>query len=78
MAELNKALEAESGSDDVSAAIDAADKAGDLPSAEPEKKDAPAEGDMKEPAALSDTDENGTKKSEVEMLMEKADHEEQM
>jgi hypothetical protein len=60
------------------AAVDDADAKGTLPDA------ANAEGDEASkakaidgpPPALTDTDANGNKKTEVEMLMEKADNEE--
>jgi hypothetical protein len=62
------------GGGDVAAALDAADKAGELPSAEDKKETAKA--DMVEPPAVALEDENGNKKTEVELLMERADHEE--
>ena len=58
---------------DVGAAIEAADKAGQLPSAEEKKESKP---DAVEPPPVSLEDDNGNKKSEVEILMEKADHDE--
>ena len=72
---LNEAVEEAGNDTSVDAAIEAADKAGDLPSASDENKDT-AKPDAVEPPPVSDTDENGNKKSEVEILMEKADHEE--
>jgi hypothetical protein len=77
MAAIGAALDdagADAGGADVAAAIEEADKAGDLPSAIDEKKDTPK--DALEPAPVALEDENGNKKSEVEILMEKADHEE--
>ena len=65
------------GGGEVTAALDAADKAGELPSADGDKKDTTgAKPDMVEPPAVALEDDNGNKKSEVEILMEKADHEE--
>ena len=66
---------ADAGGGDVAAALDAADKAGELPNAD-DKKEGGAKPDMVEPPAVSLEDDNGNKKSEVEILMEKADHEE--
>ena len=77
MAAIGAALDdaqGDAGSSEVSDAIEAADKAGDLPSAE-EKKDV-GKPDATEPPPVTEEDEAGNKKSEVEILMEKADHEE--
>ena len=63
------------GGGDVAAALDAADKAGELPSAD-DKKETPTKPDMEEPKPVALEDDNGNKKSEVEILMEKADHDE--
>ena len=62
------------GGGEVAAAIDAADKAGELPDAE--KKDTPTKADAIEPVPVALEDENGNKKTEVEILMERADHDE--
>ena len=77
MAAISAALDdtgADAGGSDVTAAIDEADKSGDLPNTTEEKKDTPK--DALEPAPVALEDENGNKKTEVEILMEKADHEE--
>ena len=79
MAAIGAALDdaqGDAGGSEVTEAIEAADKAGDLPNAD-DKKDASDKPDMKEPPAVSEEDENGNKKTEVEILMEKADHDEQ-
>jgi hypothetical protein len=72
MAAIGAALDdagGDAGGSDVAAAIEDADKAGDLPNATEEvKKDTPK--DMLEPAAVALEDENGNKKTEVEILME--------
>ena len=77
MAAIGAALDDTGGGDggDVAAALDAADKAGELPSAD-DKKETPSKPDMEEPKPVALEDENGNKKSEVEILMEKADHDE--
>lgn len=78
MAAIGAALDdagadAGAGGSEVTDAIEAADKAGDLPNATEEKKEVK---DANEPAPVAFEDENGNKKSEVEILMETADHEE--
>ena len=77
MAAIGAALDdagADAGGDggDVAAALDAADKAGELPSAD-DKKETTSKPDMEEPKPVALEDDNGNKKSEVEILMEKAD-----
>jgi hypothetical protein len=59
------------------AAVDNADAAGTLPDASnPEGGEDVKKAADAPPPAVTDTDANGNKKTEVEMLMERADHDE--
>ena len=58
------------------AAVDEAEAKGTLPDANDGQDDAKPKAVDGPPPAVSDTDANGNKKSEVEMLMEKDDHDE--
>ena len=78
---INAALDAEMGGDKIEpdkalAAVDEDDAKGTLPDASDGKDDDKPKAIEGPPPAVSDTDANGNKKSEVEMLMEKADHDE--
>mgnify|MGYP000200194393 CR=1 FL=1 len=82
LAAINSAIEAEANSEVITpdkalAAVDEAEAKGTLPdAANPEGEDAKPKAVDGPPPAVSDTDANGNKKTEVEMLMEKADHDE--